>query len=293
MKKLLLTLTSLLLTCVIASAQETTQKDTLATFKVENGDDIVFRQNDKEGVSINVAGYQISLAKGREKEPEQKVAATPENPPRFQVVDRTKRLRYPVCQSYWFTTLRAGFATLPSPDYSMYTSDNSNFLNLTPYKSYSLGMNVLQLTIFLESKRKFIINTGINATYNNYNFSNYTTLGYENQMVTPVALDESYSRSKLMTTYATVPLTLTANLRDVIIDAGVYAGILLDSRTKCKKPKVVESQVKGMNQNVTGMIVAIRFNGVGIYCDYNFTSLFNKDQGPEVNAASAGITFRL
>ncbi|MFR9533383.1 MAG: hypothetical protein SNG49_00915 [Rikenellaceae bacterium] len=175
----------------------------------------------------------------------------------------------------------------------MYSYTDNNFLELTPYKSYSLGMNVLQLTFFLDSKRKFRINTGINATYNNYSFSNYTTLGYENQMVTPVVLDESYSRSKLMTTYATVPLTLTAHLRDVIIDAGVYAGILLDSRTKCKKPKVVESQVKGMNQNVTGMIVALHVGNTGLYCDYNFTSLFNKDQGPEVNAISAGISFRL
>ncbi|MFR9537173.1 MAG: hypothetical protein SNJ11_01385 [Rikenellaceae bacterium] len=175
----------------------------------------------------------------------------------------------------------------------MYSSTDNNFLELTPYKSYSLGMNVLQLTFFLDSKRKFRINTGINATYNNYSFSNYTTLGYENQMVTPVALDESYSRSKLMTTYATVPLSISANLSNIFIEAGVYAGILLDSRTKCKKPKVVESQVKGMNQNVTGMIVALHINDVGLYCDYNFTSLFDKDQGPEVNAISAGISFRL
>ena len=109
-------------------------------------------------------------------------------------------------------------------------------------------------------------------------------------------------KSKLSTTYATVPILLewhssSSQSRGVVISTGVIGGVKLGSNTKInykyKENGDINKDKRRDDYNLSPFRYGVTARiGVGdwlIYGNYYLTSLFEKDKGPELYPFSIGI----
>ncbi len=301
MKKLVIIAVAILYSSTALWAQEPAErKDTIATFKVENSDDVVLSSNDGT-VSINVAGYSIGLSQRKNSGYDArqlhlsngglyttKVQYEDPGNPTSKVTKRK------ISTVSFASNSQLGVIMLTSPDYSAYGAADQGFLDLRWSKSIYYGLDLVGLHVPLDPKEVVTLKTGVNLMCYNFTFDSSITLNYTDGAITPTAIDSSYKKSKLTTAYASIPLSLSIKVsKKFTIEPGVYAGLLINSHTKYKSPKVKSDYLKGVNQAVAGASLAVTYDGVGIYCNYNATSLFEQGRGPETQAISFGIGFKL
>ncbi len=291
MKRLIFTLTALLVGTLTLSAQQISQQDTIARFKVNNTDDVVLHNN-SEGVSIDIAGFKISLTNPKNSEHDSASISINHSETFIgeeKPAENSSAIKWSRSKLSIISRPKFGVIAPASIDYSVY-EDSGNFLDLKTYKSVFFGVNLIGLITPLGENKRVYLKSGINLMCYNYTLSNDVTLDFQNSMITPVEIDSSNKKSKFTTTYLAMPLTLSIKLaRKTYLEPSVYAGVLVSSNTKYKKPKVKTKHLDGLNQAMAGAEILLRTNGVGVYCNYNFTTIFNKNQGPEAKALTVGI----
>ncbi len=299
MKKIATLLCAIIISTLSLAAQDIVQQDTIATFEVEGNDNVVLSSKE-DGISIDIAGYKIALAgaKNRSEDEQQRELSISTSGATLSKVSLEedgvtvkKRKR---CYLSIASNSKLGVIALSTPDYSIYSADNQNFMDLRSSKSIYFGLDVVSLKLPLNDKGNLSLKTGLNLMCYNYTFADDITLTYQNNIITPVAIESSNKKSKLATTYLAIPLSLSIDLgKKFTLEPGLYAGVLINSHTKYKKPKVKSDYLRGVNDAVAGASLTLSHDGFGIYCDYNFTSLFEQDRGPECNALTVGIKFNL
>ncbi len=275
-------------------------KDTIATFKVENSDDVVLSSNEGS-VSINIAGYSIALSKHKDDgfNATQFLVAPAgislkkvehEDPNNF--LSEVKREKN--CKITFASNSQIGLIGLTSPDYSAYSASEQGFLDLRLSKSIYYGLDLVGLRTPLNEKGSLRLKTGVNLMCYNFTFEDDITLKHNNGIISPVAIDSSCKKSKLTTAYLAIPLSVAIDItKKFTIEPGVYAGIIVNSHTKHKFPKVKSDYLRGVNQAIAGASLTATYNSIGLYCNYNLTSLFEQGRGPETQAFSIGLGFKL
>jgi hypothetical protein len=170
-----------------------------------------------------------------------------------------------------------------------------------------MNLNFAQYSLNLFSN-KFGLVTGLGLEWNYYRFDgdnsiveNPTTGEIEPLDLTVAPYDNwSIEKSKFSTTYATLPLLLEVHTsssqhKGIIFAAGAIGGLKLGSNTK-----VVYKENGDKNKDKTKddfNLSPFRYGvhariGVGdwlVYGTYYFTSLFEKNKGPELYPLSIGI----
>jgi hypothetical protein len=196
-----------------------------------------------------------------------------------------------------------GLSNYMNKDFSLSRNATDEFMDLNTGKSWNMNLNFAQYSINLINN-KFGLVTGLGLEWNYYRFDNNNTIQKDANGViitdTTSYAGLSVDKSKLSTTYATVPLLLewhsSSNQdRGVVIAAGVIGGVKLGSNTKIvykengdtnKDKKRDDYNLSPFKYGVTARI------GVGdwlVYGTYYLTSLFEKDKGPELYPFSIGI----
>ncbi len=301
MKRLLfLTAVTLCYATTIWAQEPAPRKDTIATFKVENSDDVVLSSGGGK-VSIDIAGYSIALSQPKEKNYDARELnftqsgfelnkveyKDPENPSEGYKSREKSKITFA-------SNSKLGLIMLTSPDYSAYSSDEQGFMDLRLGKSIYYGLDLVGLRVPLDNNGILTLKTGINLMCYNFTFDDDITIDYQNGMITPIAIESSNKKSKLTTAYATIPLSLSIDLgKKFFIEPGIYAGLIVNSHTKYKFPKVKSDYLNGVNQAIAGVSFSATHYGVGLYCNYNLTSLFEQGRGPETTALTFGISFKL
>ncbi len=303
MKKLAIIVAAIVYSIASLWAQEPTpRKDTIATFKVENSDDVVLSSNDGT-LAINIAGYSITLAERKEKEKEsssrqltltqsgfavEHVEYVDPNDPKSEVKQRTGS------KVTFASNSKIGLIALTTPDYSAYQSGDEGFMDLRLSKSIYYGLDLVGLRTKLDSKGVVTLKTGINLMCYNFSFDGDITLDYQNGVITPIALDGDQKKSKLTTAYVAIPLSIAFDLSDhFTLEPGLYAGLIVNSHTKYKFPKTKSDYMGGVNQAIGGVSLTATYQGIGLYCNYNLTTLFEEGRGPDTQAISFGVGFKL
>jgi hypothetical protein len=196
-----------------------------------------------------------------------------------------------------------GLSNYMNKDFSLSRNATDEFMDLNTGKSWNMNLNFAQYSINLINN-KFGLVTGLGLEWNYYRFDNNNTIQKDANGViitdTTSYAGLSVDKSKLSTTYATVPLLLewhsSSNQdRGIVIAAGVIGGVKLGSNTKIvykengdtnKDKKRDDYNLSPFKYGVTARI------GVGdwlVYGTYYLTSLFEKDKGPELYPFSIGI----
>jgi hypothetical protein len=196
-----------------------------------------------------------------------------------------------------------GLSNYVNSNFSLSRTEEDEFMDLNTGKSWNMNLNFAQYSINLINN-KFGIVTGLGLEWNYYRFDNNNTIRKDDNGVIEEDADTYFNynidKSKLSTTYATVPILLewhssASQSRGVVIAAGVIGGGKLGSNTKIvykengdtnKDKRRDDYNLSPFRYGVTARI------GVGdwlIYGNYYLTSLFEKNKGPELYPFSIGI----
>ncbi len=302
MKKITIIIAALIAYTATLWAQEpTAAQDTIATFKVENSSDVTLSSGKNGSVAINIAGYSITLAEPKSKDYHATMLTLAQSGMEFAQVEyvdpedpHSKIKRKKRSKVNFVSNSKFGLIHLSSPDYSSYSAEQQGFLNLRQSKSIYYGLDLVGVRVPLDYEGIVTLKSGVNLMCYNFTFDNDVTLDYQDGAITPVTLDGDYKKSKLTTAYAAIPLSLAIKLsKNVTLEPGVYAGLIFNSHTKYKEPNTKSDYLRGVNQAIAGASLAVGYKGTSLYCDYNFTSLFEQGRGPETQAMSLGIAFKL
>ncbi|QJW88919.1 outer membrane beta-barrel protein [Spirosoma taeanense] len=161
----------------------------------------------------------------------------------------------------------------------------SRFLALAWHKRIPLSVNG-------PTKLRLIV--GPEIAWNNFMFEGNNTLVERNNQLILEAANTELDKSKLVTTQLNLPMMLNLTFRSgLVIGAGAYAGIRLDSYTKVKSEGAKAVRTHGsfnLNPVRWGLTTEIGFRGSAkLFGRYEPKSLFRAGEWPDARVWSVGL----
>lgn len=179
-----------------------------------------------------------------------------------------------------------------------------NWLDLNTTKSSSF--NIVSPPVSLGFSRRFGLVAALGINFNNYFFDNNNSIIVDdNGLVVPSYPDEGiiYKKSKLATTYGTLPIILEAQIpvshnKTINLGAGVIGAIKLGSHTKTvwyADDKNKEKNQDDFNLTVLryGVTARAGYSMVQVYGTCYLSPMFEKDQGPELYPFEVGLALTI
>lgn len=198
-------------------------------------------------------------------------------------------------KGHW-AAIEMGVNSFAKVDYKGFTP---NFMDLNQNKSFEVGLNFLRYSIGLQKdKRNVGLVTGLGLTFNDYRFSNAYTIENDNGIVKPIELNKTgLSKSKLSTTYLTVPLMLEFQIpvnghdKKLYFSGGVIGGLKVGSHTKYKLngDKTKSRDDFNINPFRYGATARFGYKGINLFGTYYFSTFFKNNRGPEMFPFTIGI----
>lgn len=202
---------------------------------------------------------------------------------------------------HW-SAFEIGLNNYLTADYSMSLPAELSYMDLNTGKSFNININFAQLGIGLS--RHFGIVTGLGFEFNDYKFEgNNNITKDEDGIIVPYYPDGDIEldKSKLYTTYITMPLMLEAQIpvkarRTVNIAAGAIGGVKIGSHSKMVyndggKQKVKERDDFSLSVLRYGPTIRLGYESFQIYATYYMNGLFIEDKGPELYPVQMGFSF--
>lgn len=182
---------------------------------------------------------------------------------------------------------------------SMIMKDDLAYMDLKQARSWNVNINFLQYSLGFGTDKAGLV-TGMGIEFNDYHFSSETTLKNDNGVtkVDSSFVDFNVSKSKLSTTYFTVPLLLEfqipAGHHRLYVSGGIIGGVRLGSHTKVVyndggKEKKKNRDDFNLSTFRYGLTTRVGYRGLRLFANYYPTSLFEKDKGPELYPFSLGL----
>jgi len=177
-----------------------------------------------------------------------------------------------------------------------------DYLELRQAKSTTVQLNLFEQNLPLISNNLGIV-TGLGWWFNNYRFENNVVLSSDSATIFGYKdTDNKYSKSKLTASYLVVPLMLEyqsdakKGKTSFHIAAGGFAGVRVATKTKIvyeangNTQKVKTPADFHLNQFKYGLTARVGWSKFNFFANYNMSTLFNKDKGPELYPVEVGIT---
>jgi uncharacterized protein YdeI (BOF family) len=196
-----------------------------------------------------------------------------------------------------------GFDGLLTDFFSTSLKPEDSYFDLNTAKSYYFDF--LLPSVNIGFTRHFGLAATLGINFNKYRFdgNNSITKG-ENGVIGPLYPPEgiTYSKSKLATTYATLPVILEVQIplsnpeKTINIGAGVIGAAKLGSHTKVVyytggKQKDKDKDDFSLNAFRWGATARIGYEFFQIYSTCYFTSMFEQAKGPELYPFEVGVAF--
>jgi hypothetical protein len=199
--------------------------------------------------------------------------------------------------------LELGLNSLLTDFWSTTLKPEDSYFNLNTAKSYTWNFSLPCLSIGFTRRFGMAATLGIN--FNKYRFDgNNSIVEDENGVIGPFYPDAgiTYSKSKLVTTYATLPLILETQIplsnsnRTINIGAGVIGAAKLGSHTKVTyytggKEKEKHKDDFSLNTFRWGATGRLGYEFFQIYGTCYFTTMFENGKGPELYPFEVGMAF--
>ncbi|TAE48581.1 MAG: hypothetical protein EAZ89_15125, partial [Bacteroidetes bacterium] len=162
-----------------------------------------------------------------------------------------------------------------------------------------VALHLLPTRVSLIGRGAVNLKSAITIDFSNYYFTNDVTLVPEQNTLTFDTTGIDFTRNKLVSRYAQIPLLLNFNTSPgsddgVSISVGGYAGLLWGAYTKQVSDEVGKVKVKddyNLNPFRYGLTARIDFKWFDFYANYNLTGMFKEGEGPETQTFTAGINF--
>lgn len=205
-------------------------------------------------------------------------------------------------KGHW-DAFQIGINSYLTADKSTSLPQEMNFMSLNTNKSINVNLNFLQQSFGIIG-RSFGIMSGLGLEFTNYVFDGDNTIevNADGNIISSVP-GYKLDKSKLSTTYLTVPLLLEFQFpgerrsNRLYINGGVIGGVKLGSHTKIKYKENGDKQDKknkddfNLNSLRYGFTGRIGIKHLSIYGTYYPVSLFEKGKGPELYPFMIGFSF--
>jgi hypothetical protein len=198
-----------------------------------------------------------------------------------------------------------GFDGLLTDFFSTSLEPQDSYFDLNTAKSYN--WNFLLPSINVEFTRHFGLAATLGFSINKYRFDGNNNITKDDAgVIIPLYPEEgiTYSKSKLVTTYATLPVILEVQIpmanpnRTINLGAGVIGAAKLGSHSKVVyytggKQKDKDKDDFSLNTFRWGATGRIGYEFFQIYGTCYFTSMFENNKGPELYPFEVGIAFTI
>lgn len=209
-----------------------------------------------------------------------------------------KKKKYEAMEPHW---AGFGYGILTLTDSKMHIGETGS-IPLNKGKSSELTLNIIE-GILPVIGHTFGFTSGFGLDWRNYHLEGNTHLLDNNGETTvfDAPADINYTYSRLRTLHLTVPVLLEwqptfGKNRNFFMTAGVVGGwnVMASYRVKYKNAngdKISIKESSGLNTNplTLDLMGQIGYGKISVYAKYSPIGVFQKDKGPEVNAASLGV----
>jgi hypothetical protein len=196
-----------------------------------------------------------------------------------------------------------GYNSVLTDFWSTSLAPEDSYFDLNTGKSYNWSF--LLPSVNIGFTRHFGIAATLGIEFNKYRFDNNNTIDKDEfGVIIPVYPPEgiSYSKSKLVTTYATLPVILETQIplanpnRTINIGAGIIGAAKLGSHTKVVyyeggKQKDKNKSDFSLNTFRWGATARIGYEFFQLYGTCYFTQMFEQGKGPELYPFEVGMAF--
>ncbi|TLX76994.1 PorT family protein [Labilibacter sediminis] len=201
-----------------------------------------------------------------------------------------------------YAGVQLAFCNYLGPNYSSSLPDDADFMDINSGKSMAFSINFLQYDIGIQKRKNNLgLVTGLGWTVYNYRQDNQYRIVRNDEGITvgePIT-DGEVKKSKITTSYINIPLLFEAQIPSssrrstAFISAGVYGGFKIGSHTKTvlygENKKKSRDNIN-LNPIQYGAMVQVGFKVIKLYGTVNFSSLYEKNKGPELYPYSIGVT---
>ena len=191
----------------------------------------------------------------------------------------------------------AGLNLLLDPGSTANLTNDYNFLDLRPLRSWVFNFNIADVGIAFDRRHIAGLYTGIGLSWNNYSFNNPIRLikgetHLEGEWIDPAVA--VVKKSKLGVLYLQVPLMIEVRpTRRFNIAAGVTGGLRIDTWTNIKFLNGDTNKVHNdYYVNPFKLDASLRVGGeyLGFFADYNLLPTFNEAHAPSRHTVSFGFS---
>jgi hypothetical protein len=216
--------------------------------------------------------------------------------------DNTKRKRRSKFDGHW-AGVELGFNTMVNNQFQTTLPAEYSFLDLNMGKSLTVQMNFFEQSVSLSKNNNFGLVTGLGLWVNNYRFGNNIVLVSDSSHIFGYAdTTKNYIKSKLTASYLVLPLMFEYQFRDsrgknmFHISLGGYGGVRIGSKTKTvhmhenTKIKSKEHDDFKLNQFKYGLSARMGWKWINVFANYNLSSMFKSNKGPEMYPFEVGIS---
>ncbi|UCH13501.1 MAG: PorT family protein [Bacteroidales bacterium] len=204
-------------------------------------------------------------------------------------------------KGHW-SGIEFGLNNFVDDKFSMSRTPGEQFMDLNTGRSWNFNWNIKQYSVGFGSDRVGLV-TGIGLEFNNYHFDgNNNIQEVDGNIITKDDYPSALSKSKLRTTFLTVPLLFELQLIEAkrskrfFISAGAIGGLKLGSQSKViykvdgnrKKDKTKDDF--NINPLRYGLTARIGYRALKFYANYYLTPFFEKDGDPQLYPVSLGLS---
>ena len=195
-----------------------------------------------------------------------------------------------------------GFNNYVNSDFSTSLDPSMGFMELRASKSLNININFLQYNLKLVGDKIGLV-TGMGLEFNDYRFSNNTSIVRDAGAITEVDLSAlNIEKTKLSASYLNIPLLLEfqtpqiSRNRRVHMSAGLIGGVKLTSHTKFvyrDSGKKYKDKVKDdfyLSPFRYGVTFRAGYRHLNLYANYYLTPMFENNKGPELYPFSIGLS---
>ena len=191
------------------------------------------------------------------------------------------------------------------PNFNLSRSEGEEYMDLNTGRSINVNINFLEYGVGLGTDR-IGLTTGMGFEFSNYFFDNNNNIvkNPETGFVEELDYDDlgiKLTKSKLTTTYLTVPLILETQIgskkrsKRLHISAGIIGSLKIGSHTKVvykesgSKQKDKNRDDFNLNSLRYGLTASVGYQALNLYANYYLMPLFETDKGPELYPFNVGI----
>lgn len=198
-----------------------------------------------------------------------------------------------------------GFINFANPDYSSYSAEDGEFMELDYGNSFVMQFTVLEQSFNFVPRNNFGLVFGLGLEYQRFRFDKkHTSITLnDNKEVVPFHINPAWNvkKNSFKTLYVTIPVALEVQFparysQRMYVSAGVMGGIRVFSRTKIvyksqegEKEKYKNTDDFSLLPVKADLIAKVGYGAISVWGSYTLTPMFRHNKGPELHPYAIGL----